>query len=194
MTNKIQTKANGWFSRIFGASIRKDEGKQEQVLRVPVVQPKLRSDETGIRAVTSLSPRFIDGRPQSEYGQKFIVAEHKTESPRLNLFEFYAVNLPYDRIQPYHEQIAHGYRISPESVIGGGRVWFNQDRLILHDESKGFGSVPFRFLEFFKEDILRAYQAKFPQIREISIQVPRTSKNDSKVAFLDELLQSGEGK
>lgn len=138
--------------------------------------------------VWALKAAFIDAeRPQNHYGQKFIIAKHPTDSPRLHLYKYFAVNL-YSSEQPEHKLIAQGFEIPQELVLGGGRARLERNNLVLCDTSAKFGSVPKRFLDFFAPQILHDYQQAHPNLREIVIDVPQQSPNDEKVKFLDEVV------
>lgn len=138
--------------------------------------------------VAGLTSRFIHGETPGKYGQKFVVTRYETDSPRLQLFELYAVNL-FSQEDPEHRLIVAGFKINPENVLGGGRVALEGNRVRLYGTSGAYGSVPLRFLNFFKQPILFDYRRTFPQISEILIDVPKESPNDKKATFLDELLQ-----
>ncbi|MDP3882255.1 MAG: hypothetical protein Q8Q31_05250 [Nanoarchaeota archaeon] len=138
--------------------------------------------------IWGLKAAFIDSeRPQTSYGQKFIIAKHPTDSPRLHLYKYFAVNL-YNEEQPEHKLIAQGFEIPEEMVLGGGRARLDAQSLVLYDFSRKFGSVPKRFLDFFAPQLLIDYQAHHPKIKEIRIDVPQQSPNDHKVKFLDEVV------
>jgi hypothetical protein len=135
-----------------------------------------------------LKAAYIDlDMRQGGLGQKFIVARYKTDSPRLHLFQYFAVNL-YTSEDPEHRLIAQGFKVDPELVLGGGRAKLSGDRVILHSISQRFGGVPKRFLDLHSMQLLHDYQQHYPNIKEISIEVPSKSGNDSRVTFLDQLM------
>jgi hypothetical protein len=136
--------------------------------------------------MTGLKAMYIGEELGNE--QKFLIAQHKMESPRLKLFNLYSVELwPGYREEPGHAKIVQGFEIDPETVIGGGRVRRPSfDEVVLYGQSGTYGSVPARFLEFFRADILKEYKQKLPGIERLVIDVPEKSKNDDKVVFLDQ--------
>ena len=141
-----------------------------------------------IDMMVGLNPKYVGEEFQSE--QKFIVSRHPTESSRMYLFNFYAVDLwPGSNEEPDHNLIAEGFRIQPKDIFGGGRVRRASPNEVLLYGSSSYDGVPRKFLEFFKEEILREYQRKFPGIERIVIDTPHKTVNDERIAFLDQFLE-----
>ena len=138
---------------------------------------------------TGLTGRYIDEEFKGE--QKFIVSRHLTDSPRMYLFDFYAVDLwPDSDEEPTHEKIVRGFELKPESVLGGGRIKrASPGEILLYGSSATYGGVPRKFLEFFKSSILGDYKRKFPGIDRIIIDTPKKTKSDDKVSFLDKMRE-----
>lgn len=124
--------------------------------------------------------------------QKFLFARQPTESPRLFLFNFYAVNL-YSKEEPNHETIAEAFEISPTQILGGGIISCPsrppREELVIYDSSGSYGSIPRRFLEFFCADLLNQYNQRpeYAWLKKLVFNVPESSENEQKVDFLDEL-------
>ncbi len=140
--------------------------------------------------MTGLKAGYIDEKIGSD-GHKFVINRHQTNSDRLYLFDLYAVDLwaGYDAQRPLHEEIVQGFTLQPELVLGGGRVQIENRELQLYGESTRYGSVPKKFVEFFKESILQMYKQKYPQLESVCINVPEYSRNETKVTFLDEMVK-----
>jgi len=124
--------------------------------------------------------------------QKFIVSRHSTDSDRLYLFNFFGVDLwPDSNEEPQHAKIVEGFKIKPEDVLGGGRVRrASPNEVLLYDLSGVYGGVPREFLEYFRNDILKGYHSKFPEINRIVIDTPEQTDNDEKVSFLEQMSGS----
>ena len=142
----------------------------------------------GIGMMLGLNPKYVGEKFQGE--QKFIVSRHPTESDRLYIFNFYAVDLwPDSNEEPDHDLIVEGFKIQPEHVLGGGRVRRASPIEVLLYGSSKYDGVPRKFLEFFKDEILRGYHRKFPGIDSIVIDTPDKTVNDERVSFIDEFLE-----
>ncbi|MFC1697500.1 hypothetical protein ACFL1H_04155 [Nanoarchaeota archaeon] len=135
--------------------------------------------------MTGLGAKFIDEK-MDHYGHKFMVVKHQTDSERLNLYNFYSVNL-YSEEEPMHWKIVKGFEEDESLVIGGGRVKQESNKIIVYDQSGKYGSVPKRFLEFFQSSLLNDFKKKYPNIEDLIINVPEKSIHDDKVGFIDAL-------
>jgi hypothetical protein len=137
---------------------------------------------------TGLKTAYIDEAFKGE--QKFVISRQPTGSERLYLFNFYGVDLwPGYHEEPRHEKIVQGFEIRPEDVIGGGRVKRpSLNEILLYGSSGTYGAVPKKFIEHFKNEILRGYQEKIPGIENVLIDTPEKTDNDNKVSFLDQFL------
>ena len=124
--------------------------------------------------------------------QKFLVVKHST-SERLNLFNFYGVDLWQGSNEaPTHAAIVEEFKLRSVLVLGGGRVRrVSAQEMMLYGSSATYDGVPRRFLDFFKNSILAGYQQKFPILESIIINTPEKTRNDNNVSFLDKFMQTG---
>ncbi len=134
--------------------------------------------------MAGLKPVYID----KQFPQKFVITKSPTNSDRLHLFNYYGIHT--ENNFPLHRMIAPAFKIDFEYVLGGGYAEIRGDTIALYGTSEDLGSVPYKFLDFFKEQIVWFHQKDRRFLGRISIEVPEKSQNDRRVLFLDEILNS----
>jgi len=134
---------------------------------------------------TGLTTKFID---KFHREQKYVI--HKFSSlERMHLYDMYAIDLwPGSSEKPYHADIVKGFKLDEDRIIGGGRIKrVSPEEIVIFGESTKYKGVPKDLLEFYKQEILNGYKAKFPEIERIVLDVAETTENDHKAAFLREM-------
>lgn len=127
------------------------------------------------------------------YGHRLVISRYANYSERLFLYNMYSVEMWENGFYPRYKEVLAGFNLQKDLVLGSAKVYIHEKELCIStDRWNQYEGMPQIFVAFFQDTLLAEYKNRFPNIERIRIDMPKTSRHDNKVSFLEQVVKDNE--